>query len=187
VKHPAGKKPGDNTDHVEIVNGLYLETGVEERGAEPGPGITAEMLECAVERPEYRRASGDQQKQRAAGCQDVVRRLQKLIVVLDMLENVDGDDGIRLERVGQIFQIPVIYRNARVASESLSKYRQVISGWLDQSERTGRRAVQNQFRYRSNSRAGLNASFPNMTREGIDDPIVIVRCLGHRVELGAGI
>ena len=65
--------------------------------------------------------------------------------------------------------------------------RDIVRRWLDEQQILDWALAENELGYRSYSSPRLHCSRANVLRERIDDPAVIVGCLGNRVELGAGV
>ena len=187
VQHASGKEPRRDADSIQVVQSLDLEAGIEKELAEPRPGVATKMIERAIERAIDRGHSRDEQQQRAVTRERATRGAQKIRVTLDVLHDIDGDDGVCPEGVADFVEVPLEDANAGVARKPPLQLRDIVPGRLDEKEGFGGGPVQDQLGDGTDSGPGLGDPLAECAGKGVDDPIVVIGGLGDGIQLGAGI
>ena len=158
VQHAPGKKPRRDADSIQVVQSLNLEAGIEKEPAQPRSGVATKMIERAIERAIDRGHSRDEQQQGAVTRERATRGAQKIRVTLDMLHDIDGDDGVCPEGVADFVEVALEDANAGVARKPPLQLRNVVPGGLDEKEGFGGGPVQDQLGDGADTRAGLGDS-----------------------------
>jgi hypothetical protein len=104
-----------------------------------------------------------------------------------MLEHVHRNHAVRSERRSELLEVAVTNVDTVLLSESVLESGGVAGIGLNQDQLAGASAPEYEIRHGSDARSGLDCTIADPTREGIDDPVVIVPGFRNRFELGSGI
>jgi len=113
--------------------------------------------------------------------------VKEIRVALDMLHDIDGNDGIGRKAVADFVEVSLKYPNPGIVRKPPLQLRDVVPRRLDKEKSLGRGGIQNQLGDSTDSRSRLDDPFPEVCAEDVDDPIVVVGGLGDGIQLGARI
>ena len=145
------------------------------------------MVECFIERTKQKLVRGHEQQKVSVRSNDSCCGPEKRLVVLDVLENVHGNERISFGRRFDLVDVR-LNRAHPIASEKFAlEGGKNISRGLDAEQALYTRRIDHEFRERPDSRADLDDLAPEKRREAIDNPTVIISSAGNRFELSTGI
>src|SRR5687768_12976314 len=160
-----GCEPGSHSEHVEVVKLFDLEPGALDLARKARPGISPVVIEGAVERSENRRHSRHQNEKVSTGHERTIRGAKELGIALHVLEDVDGDYAVRLERWRKLLEIAVANIDAGLGLEAAAESIGVGAVGLDQHQLTRCGALKYQIRHGPDSRPGFNCTAADPARE----------------------
>ena len=166
---------------------LDLEAGIDQQLPQSGLRVATKMIERAIERAVDRGHCRDEQQQGAVTVEGSPRGAQKIRIALDVLHDIDGDNGIGGKAVAYLVEVSLKYANPRIVGKSPLQLGDVVRGRLDKEESLRGGRVQNQLGDSADPCACLDDPFPQGAGEGVDDPVVVIGGLGDGIQLSARI